>query len=1290
MKSFKATLLALVASVASTGFAAISPSGDMTGATDYTAISAAVAKGGTVELGEGTFYVNAETVITDAVTVQGAGRDLTIIQLVQTKGKFVRHFTLNNDKALLTHLTLKGGGIDSSTNNDGGKHGGAVLIEANGGKVIDCRLTENQVGMNAAGLAVYMNSDNAIVSRCVIDKNFSKNNYPSGAAVHVLKGTVENCLIVGNSVTGASRADWYVPGGVSVAPGNKSISTWAHGYVYNCTIVGNTGRNLGGAMVDGAIDQKKKALTDAHFYNCIIYGNIVGSAKDDYTTYANCYGQDANFVDCILLDPTFKDVNTGDYRLSKGSAAIGMGKHYEWMGNAVDLAGTPFSSGEVADCGCYQYVEELEDWVDITASPKEYGEVVPPYGRKSGLSLNQEVECVAPDYLGVDGAASATHWEVRDPSGTVVDSGVGNSFVYTHSGVHCQIVWFWEAKFPVSVTAAAGGTVSVSADSAAYGETVEVTAYPDATLSGVSFWKWEGDVPAGHQFDNPLELTVDAAKSLKAIFGTKTAYVASAENPSSSPSFPFGSADTAANSLAEALAVTADGGEIFCGEGTYQLAAELTVDRSVTIRGAGFDKTTLDLNQQHFNLMATGAIVEGFKVTGAMIEWNSTGGGIIVTAGTVSKCRFTGNVDKNGINAKGLCASVIGADGRVTHCIFDNNDTTAKNTIGVFAMTAGLVDNCLFVSNRTQRGTVYVYGGGTIRNCTIAGNEAVKTTDGNSGKGGGLFVGNNWGPVIENCLVYGNAADVSGAEYYLDASFSEVQRNHLSNASCYGEDNGISTADINATPSLDGDYRLKAGSSGIDAGVDYAGMNDDVDLGGDPRVVNDRVDLGCYEYVPSTEFACTIDASAWSGLVGSSITLLAKFDETMFSPADYVFAWTVTGKDASEVVAESVQKPSVTLSNPTEYTISLVVTDKDGKTAFGGTAEQTIKILPATVYLAVSNPNAAFPYDTEGTAATNLVELAKLLVDGCEVVVLEGEHEISEPIEIKKAVTIRSAKGRDFTTVRQIAKSGNIRRLFQLNNAKAVLEGLTLTGGYMYNESGAAVRISTDGGTVRDCRLTGNESSMNSSGAIALDGAKAYVTRTIVDNNVNNNDYGYCAGAYLGAGVMDNCLVYSNRITNCSMRKFQVAGGVQMDGGIMSNCTVTANFGRGVGGICFYDGYNWKGGKAVNCIVYGNAAQEEYLVETSPEYYVNDANKIVNCLFTDPKFVDAANCDFHLQKGSPAVNAGVRGDYTKDSKDLDGNPRVTDFNTRQHTKCLPDLGCYESPWGTPGLTLIVR
>jgi hypothetical protein len=56
--------------------------------------------------------------------------------------------------------------------------------------------------------------------------------------------------------------------------------------------------------------------------------------------------------------------------------------------------------------------------------------------------------------------------------------------------------------------------------------------------------------------------------------------------------------------------------------------------------------------------------------------------------------------------------------------------------------------------------------------------------------------------------------------------------------------------------------------------------------------------------------------------------------------------------------------------------------------------------------------------------------------------------------------------------------------------------------------------------------------------------------------------------------------------------------------------------------------------------------------------------------FADPKFIDPAAHNFHLQKDSPAVGSGVNlGPDIVGSEDLDGNPRCTNGKT--------DQGCYE-------------
>jgi hypothetical protein len=58
--------------------------------------------------------------------------------------------------------------------------------------------------------------------------------------------------------------------------------------------------------------------------------------------------------------------------------------------------------------------------------------------------------------------------------------------------------------------------------------------------------------------------------------------------------------------------------------------------------------------------------------------------------------------------------------------------------------------------------------------------------------------------------------------------------------------------------------------------------------------------------------------------------------------------------------------------------------------------------------------------------------------------------------------------------------------------------------------------------------------------------------------------------------------------------------------------------------------------------------------------------------FADPRFVNPAASDFHLQSGSPAINAGANlGLPVEGDQDLDGKPRVKAASI--------DIGCYEAP-----------
>ena len=102
-----------------------------------------------------------------------------------------------------------------------------------------------------------------------------------------------------------------------------------------------------------------------------------------------------------------------------------------------------------------------------------------------------------------------------------VEDGVG-TITLAGAGLTPQTVTATESDddYTLTVIAGAGGSTSPSGSSVREGNppaTVKITATPDP---GNALLDWTGDVPAGHETDNPLDLTMDADKTVTANFGT--------------------------------------------------------------------------------------------------------------------------------------------------------------------------------------------------------------------------------------------------------------------------------------------------------------------------------------------------------------------------------------------------------------------------------------------------------------------------------------------------------------------------------------------------------------------------------------------------------------------------------------------------------------------------------------------------------------------------------------------------------------------------------------------------
>ena len=1175
----KMSVLLAVLALVSPSFAVIQPSGDTKGATDYTAITEAVAQGGTVELGEGTFYVNHQIELTGAVTLKGAGRDVTIVKQIGKREKnSVNHraFYMNNASAVLSDLTVTGGFIYAGGSNIA-NNGAGVLIDTNGGQVLDCRVTDCVPAMNSYS-AVYLNGDNALVARTIIDNNKVDNTYDNkygfqGSGVYVSKGRVESCLITGNTNWSTGRN------------ATESAVCAGGGCVVNCTITANDGVNAGGAYAGSG-----------KFYNCIIYGNSASKKQNNGAAYAGSVewdGKAENFINCMFVDPLFKDV--GDYHLKSASEAIGAGNVTDIsIGDSKDLDGVKLVRDGKSDLGCYQYVPDGTVTFDFEATSET---TIFAGGQVSFRVV-------------VDGAAPSDYsyaWSFGDELSST------------------------EAEPTITFEKSGRYDVRLVVTDPSSGETL----FDETRPSLVLISREVIELRDGESFALAVEEAMEGCK-------------------------------------------------IVLAEGTFALSSNYTLPAGVSITGAG-DGTLLNLNKKQLVINHPDSFLKDCKVTGCDIGMNTTGGGVVIgeNGGTVSGCWFDGSKASLAYNSYGLCLTVKGASGLVTHCRFTNNDMRFKNNAygSCIALLAGQVDNCLFADNQSINGGAAYLKGGMFRNCTVVGNKATRTSEAGlaatSWNGGGLYVDSNTGLTIQNCLVCNNTADTGGDNWYCTKTLTEEQKAEMFVNCCFED------------LKIDETYHLLVGSPSINAGLDYDGVDEDTDLDGAPRKNGKLVDIGCYEYVASSEFICTIEASKPASFVGEYVSLKANLEDEV-DPAKYDFAW-----DFGEAgVTADVQNPTVALSALGPHDVTLVITEKDGGTEMLRTTEAgLVKVYPRIVEI--------YPGDDIGAAFDDIL-------DGQTITfAADGEYVFSNDVTVAHGVTI-TGQGVDKTIMR-MAKGVN-KRFFTLNHPDAVVTKLTLSGGGCDSSTdsvgsyhGGGVRIEAKGGCVSECRITGCQSGMNGMGmAVYLNSADAHVTRCVIDGNFSLNRFPSGAAVTVDKGQVDNCLIVSNSVSGTSRGDSRYAGGLTVNGGKALNCTVVGNKGHGAGGVG-----SAAAGRVINCIAADNTIAVACTSVASMPEWCGTASSFENCivgtdqtapnetcLSSDPKFVDAANMDFHLQKGSPAINAGTYAAWMDAATDLDGNPRVKHVKRYRATgeikRTYVDLGCYETEWRGPGFAIWLK
>jgi hypothetical protein len=257
----------------------------------------------------------------------------------------------------------------------------------------------------------------------------------------------------------------------------------------------------------------------------------------------------------------------------------------------------------------------------------------------------------------------------------------------------------------------------------------------------------------------------------------------------------------------------------------------------------------------------TNSRLQNSVISGVIIGGNfSDGPAVFAQSSSVVGCTITNNFNV------GSGGGAYLQDSFMDRCIVSGNTGTGEcvgsGGGGIFE-TNSVIRNSLIVSNSLTfnsgdpscgnfGGGVYMRGGSLV-NCTVAGNLARVISDGTGG-GGGVFAEQN--ADIINSIIYFNWAGSVSSNWVNNAHITFYN-------SCSAPDPGEAGAEsIPDNPQFvdttNGNYHLSASSPCIGAGRVQPWMTDAQDLDGNPRTTGGRVDMGAYQIgypPPSTKLS---------------------------------------------------------------------------------------------------------------------------------------------------------------------------------------------------------------------------------------------------------------------------------------------------------------------------------------------------------------------------------------------------------------------------------------------------
>ncbi len=253
----------------------------------------------------------------------------------------------------------------------------------------------------------------------------------------------------------------------------------------------------------------------------------------------------------------------------------------------------------------------------------------------------------------------------------------------------------------------------------------------------------------------------------------------------------------------------------------------------------------------------------------------------------------------------------------------------------------------------------------------------------------------------------------------------------------------------------------------------------------------------------------------------------------------------------------------------------------------------------------------------------------------------------------------------------------------------------------IYVGGGGIICVSGSSPTITNCTISSNQADQHSGGGVYCDaGTSPIITKCVISNNSAGNSGGgiYCTNSsptinkctisnnsaeFHGGGI--ECYDSSPSIMNCTITGNEVFTDLSYGGGIacfsystltITNCTISNNsvWEDGGGVAC----WNNSSVAVVNSIFWENSSDEIYLgtggainitYSNIQGGWEGEGNIGEDLVLHNPLFV--GNGDYHLQPGSPCIDAGTLTGAPE--YDFEGDPRLASVGGDN----MPDMGADE-------------